>query len=341
MDHETRTGVADANSQDHDQMIDQGERPSSTKRRFRVTLGFLMVVIVVLCVWLARTTNRARRQGEAVARITRLGGKVGYNHNFDPKLDGYPSRPDEAPPLPRWLLDRIGPDCFRQANAVWVCGDSPEIREVPDLEFLDNLPDVRFLNLMGTRVADSEFSHVHSLNLVHFYASGSRLGDEGLARIGAMDELEDIELYDTRVTDVGLAHLARMSRLQYVNLARLKVTDAGLVALARLTRLKVLNLSHTSVTDAGLAHLKGLEQLSNLGLAETSVTDAGLAHLRGLEQLSTLDLTGTKLTDAALVHIKAIPNLKLVILPKSGVTDEGIADLKQARPQLTINRAFY
>ena len=42
-----------------------------------------MVLVTVLCVWLAVTVNRARKQREAVEAIEELGGVVYYDYQVD------------------------------------------------------------------------------------------------------------------------------------------------------------------------------------------------------------------------------------------------------------------
>ncbi|MFH1264983.1 MAG: hypothetical protein ABIK89_04605, partial [Planctomycetota bacterium] len=74
-------------------------------------------------------------------------------------------------------------------------------------------------------------------------------------------------------------------------------------------------LNNTQVSDAGLEHLKGLSNLSALYLIETQVTDAGLEHLKGLESLQQLHVHNTQVTDAGRAELrKARP--KMTIFPK-------------------------
>jgi Leucine Rich repeat len=333
------------------------------KRRFRLTVRVLMLVIVALCVVLARTVSRAKRQEAAVAKITRLGGVVGYDYNYWEERGNYPpwpsddppaprwlllgrpaaqsarrGMPNDDPPAPRWLLELLGPGFFRRANFVALCEFRPKVREIADLAFLDDLPDVRVLVLNSASFADSELAHARPLKLVRFLAGDSRLGDEGLAHLAGMAELRGIELSRTRVTDTGLAQLAKMPKLRFVELSGLKITDAGLAHLSRLTDLESLTLAETLIGDDGLAHLAGLPRLRSLGLRGTHVSDAGLAHLRAQPALGSLDLTGTHVSDAGLAHLKALPALESVTLAKTNVTDDGVADLQRAVPALRIQR---
>ena len=55
--------------------------PSKPRRRwFQFSLRTLFVLLTVLCVWLAVTVERVRKQREAVAAIEAVGGSVFYEY---------------------------------------------------------------------------------------------------------------------------------------------------------------------------------------------------------------------------------------------------------------------
>ena len=55
-------------------------------------------------------------------------------------------------------------------------------------------------------------------------------------------------------------------------------------------------------------------------------------------QLNNFDLYNTKTTDVGLVHLKGVTNLKVLNLMDTQVTDTGITELKQALPELHIEK---
>jgi hypothetical protein len=116
------------------------------------------------------------------------------------------------------------------------------------------------------------------------------------------------------------------------------LTDDGLVHVKALPKVHELNLKDTQVTDAGLANLAALATLKRLHLEKTKVTDAGLAHLKDLANLEYLNLYGTAVTDAGLEHLKGLKNLKKLYLWQSQVTDAGVAKLKEASPEVVVNK---
>ena len=122
------------------------------------------------------------------------------------------------------------------------------------------------------------------------------------------------------------------------HLADAKITDAEVALVKPLTRTANLNLKGTQVTDAGLAAIADLKGLVRLHLETTKITDAGLEHLKGLENLEYLNLYGTAVTDAGLKHLHGLKKLKKLYLWQAPVTEEGAAALKQALPDVQINR---
>jgi hypothetical protein len=50
---------------------------------------------------------------------------------------------------------------------------------------------------------------------------------------------------------------------------------------------------------------------------------------------------GDQFETAGLVHLKGLPNLRDLELSDTPVTDAGVAELKRARPQLSICRYFH
>ena len=182
--------------------------------------------------------------------------------------------------------------------------------------------------------------------------SGSRVTDEGMARLRGLTQLKYLSLIDAHVTDAGLTHIRNLTQLTRLELARsrdilvysggwvyplnervdhMQVTDAGLVHLQSLHKLEFLDLGSTLLTDAGLAHLQGLHRLNCLHLDGTRVTDAGLSHLQGPHELERLHLDGTLVTDAGLVQLQELPQLQTLSLENTPITDAGLVHLRKLK----------
>ena len=251
-------------------------------RRFpRLSVRGLMVVVLVIGGWLGWFIHRVELQRAAVGAIDRGGGFVTYEWEWK---DGA-SVSGGKPRWPKWLVDRVGIDCFASVTRIDFLqpGTNTKIAPVRDLTRLE------YLNLVGSRVTD-----------------------EGLVAIEGLVSLQYLCLGGCKITDAGLAHLKRLTALRYMELGGTKVGDVGLSQIEGFTSLNKLFLGGTGVTNAGLAHLKNLKGLEVLELNNTNVSDSGLVELEGMSSLRTLMLGGTKVTDAGVQKLqRLLPKLQV------------------------------
>ena len=133
----------------------------------------------------------------------------------------------------------------------------PQIQD-GDLQFIEGLTQLRYLNLG------------------HNYIT-----DEGLKRLAGLTKLEYLYLNHTGITSKGLKLLKGLRNLEYLYLNDTEITDGGLVHLRALSKLKQLDLRNNSITDEGLDYLKGLPALKRIALIGCSdVTDQGVRALK-------------------------------------------------------------
>lgn len=87
-------------------------------------------------------------------------------------------------------------------------------------------PNVRWLDLGGTRVTDAGLVHVAAMkNLTKLHLERSAIGDAGLAELAGLEQLEYLNLYGTSVSDEGLASLKPLSKLRQLYLWQTKVSS--------------------------------------------------------------------------------------------------------------------
>lgn len=122
------------------------------RRVFRVSLRMMLVLVTVLCVFLATTVRKAVRQKEAVDAIRRSHGAVKYDWEVG------------ASPQPHsksFVRDLLGPEYFDSVVEVkWggighvgMKGVEEELYEM-DFLLLQRLPDLRKLSLANSTLAD-------------------------------------------------------------------------------------------------------------------------------------------------------------------------------------------
>jgi hypothetical protein len=121
-------------------------------------------------------------------------------------------------------------------------------------------------------------------------------------------------LEGAKITDTGMQHLAKVENLNFLDLSETKVTDRGLKELTtgNANNLEFLKLRETRVTDTGLKDVAKLTKLIFLNLSGTPITDAGLRELTPLKHLKTINLTSTKVTEGGMEKLKkALPKVRI------------------------------
>jgi acetyl esterase/lipase len=199
-----------------------------------------------------------------------------------------------------WLAYMSG--CSRSDSSTASPGVGSEVKKaaISGLERLESL-GVRIVPIMGTP-AGPGYTHV--------LAEGSRIRDEDLDALRAVDRLEILNLSSTQVSDFGLQRLTRLTRIRWLYLKGTRISETGLKALESLQSLTILDVAETAIGDAGLTQIACLTGLSGLDLTGTRVTDAGLPSLAPLKRLEVLRLSKTAVSDAGLKALAALDSLK-------------------------------
>ncbi len=106
----------------------------------------------------------------------------------------------------------------------------PALRELTPIDFHDDgfwhigrCQNLQRLTCMYCReTGDAATEHIRNLALAHYYAGLTQITDRSLEILGAMESLEQIELYEcAKVTAAGLPFLARLPNLREVHLTGL------------------------------------------------------------------------------------------------------------------------
>jgi hypothetical protein len=294
------------------------KKPS--RRWLQFGLRSLLLLITVFGVWFGLYMQRVRRQKEAVHAIREYGGWVHYDfqETAAPPGIGFDSR--IKPPLPKWLVDRLGEDFFFNVAQVNLVYNSDFGRRVDNanvagtaLRRLDAFPKLRVLLVKDTQATD-----------------------DGLRAVGKLKRLTYLYMWDaSKVTDAGIAHLAGLSNLKKIHVSSSQIGDESLKVLGTLPRLEEMSLQGNRFSDRGLAYLEECGNLRELwvGTGPTSISDAGMPALGRLKNLELLDLQNTRVTSAGLERLIGLTQLKSLYL--SG-TNADSAKLRQALPNCKI-----
>jgi hypothetical protein len=153
------------------------------------SLLMLMIVVAIMCSWLAAEMKAANEQKKAVEAIRLLGGKAIYDFRFDQSgyliyvdSDPFDARKEPDPPYPKCLLSIFGDDFFM---AVYYVEISMPTQEVTDdsLIHVQKFVGLRKLLLQETSVTDAGLSHLQHLPLNDLVFRGEHITDDGLKRL--------------------------------------------------------------------------------------------------------------------------------------------------------------
>lgn len=195
----------------------------------------------------------------------------------------------------------------------------------------DDVGYITSVDFRNSRVTNDDLKVLQRLKkLTRVTLTDTAIGDAGLLHLGAVENLQDLQIGGTQVTDDGLAHLQSLD-LRTLYLSDTAISDAGLLQLREFDKLYNLHLSRTSVTDEGMRTLQTLPRLDSVFLEGTDITDAGVAHLVRQARLSGVRLAGTKVTDAGVKQLLYLPRLGNVSLGGTQATDRSLGYLRKAR----------
>jgi hypothetical protein len=135
------------------------------------------------------TTGWAAEQSEAVAAITKLGGKVEVD-------EGSAGKP-----------------------VVKVTLSNKPVKDA-DLVHLKGLTKLQELRLGGTQITDRGLEHLKGLtDLRKLILDRTEITDDGLKRLAPLTNLRWLNVCETPVTDAGVKHLKGLTKMEYVDLS--------------------------------------------------------------------------------------------------------------------------
>jgi hypothetical protein len=125
-------------------------------------------------------------------------------------------------------LRSLGIGCKNvDGTALATLPDFPALRELTPIDFQDDAfrhigrcRDLERLTCMYCReTGDAATNHIQGLAIKYYYAGLTQITDRSLSILGAIESLEQLELYEClNVTNAGLPFLARLPKLREVHL---------------------------------------------------------------------------------------------------------------------------
>jgi tRNA A-37 threonylcarbamoyl transferase component Bud32 len=266
---------------------------------------------------------------QAVRAVQQLGGKI----SRDDKLPGKPVVSVSLAHTKAADADLRALAAFPQLRTLELQGT-----KVTDagMKYVGELKDLQSLDLLFAPVGDAGIKRLAGLTRLQMLTlSGRKVTDAGMRDLEKLRNLHHLALHDTAITDEGMKSLAGLAAMDNLSLISARgVGDEGMKSVARMKRLRLLDVFETRVADEGLKELAGLPRLFSLKLGKTRVTDAGIRALAGAAELRWLDLSDTDVTDEGLKELVRHPRLSNLNLQGARkVTDAGMRELARL-PQL-------
>ncbi|MEK6258909.1 MAG: hypothetical protein AABP62_09870 [Planctomycetota bacterium] len=222
-------------------------------------------------------------------------------------------------------------------------------RHLPDTRLQlppDSMSDLRELASRGKFDAKRDGTIASFQCLYDSYGMIQPLVAGDLAKIGALPELNDLNLDDSNVTDDMLLELGLVPSLRGLSLRNTAVTERSLRCLAGLPNLMSLAVTGTNIDAPGLKHLAEAAQLRRLMLesrqedgvmeclsslhhltdlsVHAPITDVSLSRLSKLSELKQLELVNTHVTGAGLKHLSALSSLRTLCVRRGLLDDTAI-----------------
>jgi len=151
--------------------------------------------------------------------------------------------------------------------------------------------------------------------------------DEALSRLGAMEQLQCLDLWGANITDASMPQILAFRQLLQLQLTGGAISDHRMIGIENLKRLEFLVLRGTRIGDATITRLVQLPNLDYLDIAQTDVSLEGLRALRKASSLSKLGVGGPVIDNAALEIVSAMELECLGVIFPSKADDQGIAHL--------------
>jgi beta-lactamase regulating signal transducer with metallopeptidase domain/Leucine-rich repeat (LRR) protein len=206
------------------------------------------------------------------------------------------------------------------------------------LAALQGIPSLARLSLSDALVTGTGVAHLRAMpRLSDLRLHGRNLTDAMLARVSSLRGLRTLSLGDAgSVTDQGIARLGELTALRELDLSGTGVTDEGLAKLAGLEELRVLRLNSTRITDAGVREIRKFTHLRRLGLCKTPITDAAVDDLSEMNELIDVVLYDTQLSEVALDRLRAaLPNASIISVRGRSQFVDSNASAGATSPHLT------
>ena len=182
-------------------------------------------------------------------------------------------------------------------------------------------------------LGENIFASVHCVWLLT-----DKFGDELVARLPQLDDLEVLSLRSSSLTDSSVDSLLKVSRLEELTLDADHISPQGLNRLSSHPTLRSLSLYGRLASPTQIRQLEPWPSLQELEIHTTMASDKDLSQLAGcksLRKLALYYLPEVKLLDPSL--LEQMTMLEELTVIGSGVSDNSLSHIAQRTQLKTLN----
>jgi internalin A len=215
-------------------------------------------------------------------------------------------------------------------------------------EHLARMKNLRTLDVGFSRVNDDGFDALASLeHLEELHIGGDKMTGLALPSLRLLPSLKRLDVNGSQrtdsgrwglmLTDVNVESIGALTQLESLNIGGAMVSDVGMKALANLASLRSLDLSRMDITAQGLEPVTKMTKLQRLNLWQCArMDDKAAQHLLKMNSLEILDLGDTAVTDKVLDDLAGIKSLKLLLVGGTAITPARVEQFRKLRPDCRI-----
>ncbi len=193
-----------------------------------------------------------------------------------------------APPAETHVL-RAGEQLPNNFSCLRITLNDNETLAARELGQISNLLELRELRLRRTPAVIDGLQYINRLPRLAFLdLIGNRLTDEGVKRVSTFNSVTHLYLNDTDVDDKHIGNLMKLDKLQVLTLSNTAVTDNAIKQLEKLPHLRFLDISATDVSDGAIEFITNYPSLEILDCKDTTITDSAFEILQ--ERIPNLDI---------------------------------------------------
>lgn len=110
------------------------------------------------------------------------------------------------------------------------------------------------------------------------WISGREIDDKGLAFLGALKQISNLEVHSTSVTGAGLEAFQKLTELRKLTVTRSKLTDSGLDGFPALPKLENIRFSADQLSSRAVLKLGRAKSLRSIVIQDVVVSDDDVAR---------------------------------------------------------------